>query len=181
MLQTFEQIPDQDKAPVDAVPTRALKQLKVTGGRRTVLRAAALGAMTIGAAALDWTGVFGTKRAKAETGPFGMQGWDRNDCLDAYPFGYNEAPDTNGFYYGTSACFGGTWRGSNYCSGGWHKNGTYFYGSIQGDSVPVYSTCSGRNAWRWTVNGIWYRCSDGNTTFWGGGYTGQTYFTICRY
>jgi hypothetical protein len=181
VLQTLTQIPDYDRAPENARPTGALKDLKVSGGRRTVLRAAALGAMTIGAAALDWGGALGTKSAKAETGPASMWGWDRNDCLDAYPSGYNEVADTNGYYYGTAACFGGTWRGSAYCYSGWHKNGTYFYGSIQGDSVPVYSSCSGRNAWRWTVNGIWYRCSDGNTTFYGGGYTGQTYFTICRY
>ena len=181
MLQTLTQIPEYDQAPANAQPTGALKDLKVSGGRRTVLRAAALGAMTIGAAALDWGGAFGIKNAKAETGPAGMWGWDRNDCLDAYPSGYNEVADTNGYYIGTAACFGGTWRGSNYCFSGWHKNGTYFYGAIQGNSVPVYSSCSGRNAWRWTVNGLWYRCSDGNTTFYGGGYTGQTYFTICRY
>lgn len=183
MLQTLTEIPEYDKAPQDARPTEALKDLKVGGGRRTVLRAAALGAMTIGAATLDWSGVFGTKSAKAETGPAGMWGWDRNDCLDAYPGGYNEQPDTGGAYAGTSACFGGTWRGSTWCASGWHKNGTYWYnsGTVQGNSVPVYNMCSGRNAWRWTVNGIWYRCSDGNTTLYGGGYNGQTYFTICRY
>jgi hypothetical protein len=181
VLQTFEHIPEHDHVPAGAPPTSILRDLKVAGGRRSVLRAAALGAMTLGAATLDLSGVFGTRSAKAEWGPYGMQGWDRNDCADAYPGGYNEVNDTNGYYLGTAACFGGTWRGSNYCYGGWHKNGTWYYGSIRGDSVPVYSSCSGRNAWRWTTGGMWYRCSDGNTTFYGGGYNGQTYFTICRY
>jgi len=35
--------------------------------------------------------------------------------------------------------------------------------------------------WRWTTPDLKvYRCSDGFSTFWGGGYTGQTYLTICR-
>jgi hypothetical protein len=182
---TFEQIPDHDQPPPGASRTTALAELTVTGGRRTVLRAMALGAMTVGATALSWSGAFGTRKAAAETGPYALQGWDRNDCHDAYPTGYDELPDTSGLYTNTyAACFGGTWLGSTYCSAGWHKYGTYNEGGIQADHLPISTACgviTTKNAWRWTTpDKKVYRCSDGYTTLWGGGYTGQTYLTICR-
>ncbi|OLB78040.1 MAG: hypothetical protein AUI14_14430 [Actinobacteria bacterium 13_2_20CM_2_71_6] len=190
MSLTFEQIPDHDRPTGEGGTGRfakstALKDLKVTGGRRTVLRAVALGAMTIGATALDWAGAFGTRGARAEFGPYAMQGWDRNDCRDAYPSGYAEVGDTNGLYVNRyAACFGGSFRGSTYCNAGWHKYGTWYDNGIQADHTPISSSCGAtttRNAWRWTTpDGIVYRCSDGFTTFWGGGYTGQTYLTVCR-
>jgi hypothetical protein len=186
---TFEQIPDHDETVPGATrsaKTAALKDLRVTGGRRTVLRAMALGAMTVGAAALDWAGVFGTRSARAETGRYGLQGWDRNDCHDAYPTGYQELGDTNGGYVNRyAACFGGSYRGSTYCDGGWHKYGTWTEpGGVQADHTPISTACgtvTTKNAWRWTTpDRVVYRCSDGYTTFWGGGFNGQTYLTICR-
>jgi hypothetical protein len=185
MSLAFEQIPDYGRAPAGAPKTSALKDLKVRGGRRTVLRAVALGVLTVGATALDLAGVFGTSRARAETGPYGLQGWDRNDCRDAYPGGYDELGDTSGAYVNRhGACFGGTWRASTYCEGGWHKYGTYNEAGIQVDHTPVSTACGGlttRNSWRWTTpDGIVYRCSDGFSTFWGGPYNGQTFFTVCR-
>jgi hypothetical protein len=166
-----------------------LRALRVPGGRRTVLRALALGAMTLGAAALDWAGALGTRRARAESGPYAMQGWDRNDCRDAYPNGYVERPDTSGAYVNRyPACYGGTWRSTTYCDRGWHKFGTWYDGGVQADHVPISIACgqlTTKNAWRWTTpDGITYRCSDGYTTFWGGSGGGsgggQTYLTICR-
>jgi hypothetical protein len=182
---TFEQIPDHDRPPPAATRTSALKDLRVSGGRRSVLRAAALGAITAGAAALDWAGVFGTRSARAEVGRYALQGWDDNRCHDAYPTGYNEVGDTSGRYVNTyAACFGGTWRGSGYCDGGWHKYGTWNESGVQADHVPISTACGSsitRNAWRWTTpDGTVYRCSDGYSTFWGGGYRGQTFLTICR-
>lgn len=185
MSLTFEQIPDHDQPPPGAKNTTALKNLNVPGGRRTVLRAMALGAMTVGATALNWSGTFGNRKAAAETGPYALQGWDRNDCHDAYPHGYDEEGDTSGQYVTTyAACVGGTWRGSNYCDAGWHKYGTWNENGVQADHVPISTACgvaNAKNAWRWTTpNGQLYRCSDGHSTFWGRGYIGQTYLTICR-
>jgi hypothetical protein len=182
---TLEQIPDHGGAPAGAARTAACRALVPTGRRRTVLRAMLLGALTLGATALDWAGTFGTRKASAETGPYALEGWDRNDCRDAYPNGYAELTDTSGDYVGRyGACFGGSWRGSDFCDAGWHKYGTWYTGDVEADHVPVSIACgatSTRNAWRWTTpDGLVYRCSDGFTTYWGGGYSGQTYLTICR-
>jgi hypothetical protein len=184
---SFAQIPNHDRPPaaVPATPSTALRAMPLTGRRRTVLKGMALGALTLGAAALDWSGVFRGRPARAETGPFSLAGWDRNDCRDAYPSGYPESGDTSGGYVNTyPACFGGSWRGSNYCDAGWHKYGTWTENGIQVDHVPISSACgtvTTKNAWRWTTpDGHVYRCSDGFSTFWGGPNSGQTFLTICR-
>ena len=182
MSLTFDHIPDLEQAPADAAGTTALSRLPSIGNRRTVLRAATLGAITIGTVALTW---FNGRKAQAEAGPMGLQGWDRNDCRDAYPSGYEEFGDTSGQYVNTyAACFGGTWRSSTYCEAGWHKHGTWTYGTVQADHAPISALCGStltKNAWKWTTpDGRTYRCSDGMTTYWGGPYNGQTYFTICR-
>ncbi|HEV2782812.1 MAG TPA: hypothetical protein VGX25_25760 [Actinophytocola sp.] len=181
MSLTLDQIPDAD-ASIDAGRTGALTELTVAGNRRTVLRAAALGAVTVGALALS---LVRGRKARAEAGPFGLRGWDRTDCRDAYPLGYDELGDTTGAYVNTyPACFGGAWRGTTYCDAGWHKNGTWSYGTVQADHVPISTLCgeiTARNAWRWTTpDGRVYRCSDGLTTYWGGPNNGQTFLTICR-
>jgi hypothetical protein len=185
MTITLESIPDHNETPNNASPTTVLQDLNPPSGRRTLLRAMMLGAATVGATVLNWSSRIGVGKAKAETGPYGLQGWDRNDCRDAYPDGYDEQRDTDGYYVNTyAACAGGTWRGSNYCNGGWHKYGTWYDGPVRSDHVPTSSYCgttSVKNAWRWTTpDGISYRCSDGYSTYYGGGYYGQTYMTICR-
>ena len=77
---TLEQIPDADVVSPGAALTTMLTDLKATRTRRrTVLRGVAL----------DWSGLFGGRAARAETGPGGLWGWDRNDCADAYPSGEN--------------------------------------------------------------------------------------------
>ena len=182
MSLTFDQIPDADVPLPGAGQSTALTGLTVIGNRRTVLRAVALGAVTIGALALS---LVGNRKARAEAGPLGLRGWDRNDCRDAYPSGYEELGDTTGQYVNTyAACFGGVWRGSTYCNAGWHKHGTWTYGSVQADHMPISIACgttTTQNAWKWTTpDGHTYRCSDGMTTYWGGPYDGQTFFTICR-
>lgn len=185
MPLTLAHIPDHDQAPDGAQPTAALTGLRTPGSRRTVLRAVTLGAMMLGAAALDWSGRFGSRAARAERGTYGSQGWDRNDCRDAYPEGYEAAPDTSGMHKNSyPACYGGSWQGSNYCDAGWHKYGTWHTGTVRADHVPISTACgttATKNAWRWTTpDGVVYRCSDGYTTFWAGDQRGLTYLTICR-
>nr|MDQ3579895.1 hypothetical protein [Actinomycetota bacterium] len=106
MALAFDLIPEHDRDhDHGAGRTTALRDLKPTGRRRTVLKAITLGALTIGSAAMVLPG-----RAKAETGPNALSGWDRNDCRDAYPGGYPEDSDTGGEFVNTyAACYGGAW------------------------------------------------------------------------
>jgi hypothetical protein len=184
MSLTYDLIPDHDGPTPGAGRTGALRALPAAP-RRAVLRAAVLGAMTLGAAALDWTRLARRRPARAETGRFGLAGWDRTDCRDAYPDGYPQVGDTGGAYLNTyAACFGGSYRGSNYCDAGWHKYGTFTENGVRADHVPISTACgttSTRNAWRWTTpDGVVYRCSDGFTTYYAGPVSGQTFLTICR-
>ncbi|WP_026422693.1 hypothetical protein [Actinokineospora inagensis] len=177
MALTLADIPDHEAGTGRST---ALADLEFTGRRRTVLRGITLGALTLGAAALAFP-----RRARAETGPNALSGWDRTDCHDAYPTGYDENPDTSGtFVNGYAACVGGAWRGSDFCDAGWHKYGTTTQGDVQVDHLPVSTACgttTTKNAWRWTTpDGNVYRCSDGFSTYWGGGQSGYTYLTICR-
>ncbi|MFC6087819.1 hypothetical protein [Saccharothrix lopnurensis] len=175
-MLAFDSIPDHDRGEGRS---GALRDLRV-GRRRTVLKAAVLGALTIGAAALT-----PPRRARAETGPNALTGWDRNDCRDAYPTGYAEDADTGGEFVNTyAACWAGGWRSSEFCEAGWHKFGTVVVGDVHVDHAPIATMCgttTTKNAWRWTTpDGKVYRCSDGFSTYWGGGQNGLTYLTICR-
>lgn len=186
MRLAFARIPDHVQAPAGAARTAALRDLVPSPSRRTVLKAIALGATTIGASLLDLGGsLLHAGTAWAETGPLGLHGWDRNDCHDAYANGYDQVPDTSGLYVNApAACFGGSFLGSDYCDAGWHKRGTWTQNDIQVDHVPVSTLCGDiatKNAWRWTTpDGHVYRCSDGYSTYWGGGLNGATFLTICR-
>ncbi|MBP2477484.1 hypothetical protein JOF53_006356 [Crossiella equi] len=175
-------IPSAEAPGPEAQPTSALRRLDLRSSRRTLFKAVAFSAVALGASTLN---LFGARSASAETGPFGLSGWDRNDCRDAYPNGYDEVGDTTGAYVNTyAACLSGTWRGSTYCEAGWHKYGTYQNGAVQSQHVPISTSCgtsTTKNAWKWTTpDGKVYRCSDGYSTFWGPGQSGQTYLTICR-
>lgn len=176
MALDFDSIPDSD-AVGTGEPSAALRDLRSTRpGRRGVLKGITLSGLTVGATALS-VGA-GTSRAAAETSPTGLTGWDRNDCADAYPRGYQEMRDTSGEYVGArGACFGGSYVGSDFCDAqGWHRSDS------QGNRTfrPVSGSCSGKNSWRWTVDGVTYRCSDGRTTetiWW---FFTRSYLTICR-
>src|SRR2546423_11536741 len=135
MSLTFDQIPDADDTPPGAGPTTALTGLGVTGNRRTVLRAAALGAVTIGALALS---LVRGRNARAETGPLGLQGWDRTDCHDAYPSGYAEVGDTTGVYVNSyPACFGGSRRGRTFRGAGRPQDGGRARRALPGPHMPA--------------------------------------------
>ncbi|MCK2238376.1 MULTISPECIES: hypothetical protein [unclassified Crossiella] len=174
MTLRLDLIPHADVLPEGGYSsTGGLRALRTPASRRGVLRGVALSALTLGTLSLTW----GNRSAQAETGPGGLEGWDRNDCKDAYPQGYQEDKDTGGqFRNAAGACFGGEFRSSEYCANGWHRSGTF------GAEVyaTVSSSCSGKNAWKWrTPDGRVYRCSDGNLTVTRSGTT-NTYFTICR-
>ncbi len=166
-------------------PTEALTGLGALAKRRTVLRGVALAGASIGASALTW-GQAGTPTAHAETSPTGLTGWDRNDCRDAYPNGYNEMRDNTGIYTNEpGACFGGSYVGSTLCdSTGWHRADSQRISWSRTNSYRPISTACGatttKNAWRWTVNGVTYRCSDGIMSVKYFGSTWYTYLTICR-
>jgi hypothetical protein len=197
MPLTLAQIPLHDEYPAGALPTGALRGVRLAPRRRTVLRAMTLGALTIGAVAADWAGrLLPTRRAQAalDQGPNGLQGWSANDCSDAYPYwgpngvGYEQQSDNVGSYQYPpylAACFGGNYRGSTYCSGAWHRSGSVISGGTVTTYTPI-NTCgdfSKLNAWRWTtpasggIGTLVWRCSDGQATVTPGGYT---YYTICR-
>ncbi|MEU6024986.1 hypothetical protein ACGFIK_09820 [Micromonospora sp. NPDC048871] len=184
MALTLDQIPDLSVAPPNAPRSRALTELRVKPQRRTVLRGIAFSAFAVGGFVASTTARFASP-AHAETGPGGLTGWDRNDCKDAYPNGYSEQKDNVGAYTSRAgACFGGVYRGSTYCASGWHRSGTVRDAPVVYYYKPVSNACgttTKKNAWRWTTpDGVWWRCSDGNTTVSAGG-TSNTYFTICRY
>jgi hypothetical protein len=184
MSSMLANIPSRDEAPAGAARTEALSGFTSPPTRRVVLRAMTLGALTVGAVVADWSSRL-VPGARAETGPNGLTGWDRNDCRDAYPNGYNEVRDNVGAYINSAAaCFGGSYRGSTYCASGWHRRGTVRDAPVTYTYTPISTACgttTKKNAWRWTTpNGLWWRCSDGHTTVSAGG-TSNTYLTICRY
>ncbi|AEB42170.1 hypothetical protein [Micromonospora maris] len=184
MTLTFEQIPDLSVAAPEAPRSRALTRLRVQPQRRTVLRGIAFSALAVGGFVASATSRFSSP-AHAETGPGGLTGWDRNDCKDAFPNGYSPQKDNVGSHTArAAACFGGAYRGSTYCASGWHRSGTVRDEPVTYTYKPVSNSCGAttkKNAWRWTTpDGVWWRCSDGNTTVSAGGTT-NTYFTICRY
>lgn len=174
---------DDDLNPATA-KTSALAMLDTSARRRTVLRSTLLAASAAGATVLGWSPL-GLKAASAETSPTGLTGWDANDCRDGYPNGYNEQRDTEGAYVNEpAACYGGRVMGSTMCdSAGWHKSGSsgnWFSGTKS--YRPISTACGAtttKNAWRWTVNGVTYRCSDGVTTV-SSWFQYYSYLSICR-
>lgn len=186
MTLALDQIPDVDVAPAGAEKTQALSALGAVARRRTVLRGMALAATTIGATALGWSPTGGRSAAWAETSPSGLQGWDRTDCRDAYPDGYTEAVDTEGAYTSRrAACFGGYRMGSTLCdSTGFHRSDVERRSWSQTWAYRPLSTACGsystKNAWKWTVDGVTYRCSDGSMSVRYFGASWYTYLTICR-
>lgn len=185
MTLDLTSIPDSDATSGAGEKTSALSGLGSLAKRRTVLRGMALSGATVGAVALGWSPLGKASSASAETSPTGLTGWDANDCKDGYPNGYAESRDTEGAYTAEpAACYGGYIIGSTMCdSYGWHKTESKQLSWVQSVKRRPISTACGatttKNAWRWTVNGTTYRCSDGVSTYyyWGLGYS---YLTICR-
>lgn len=188
MALQLTSIPDADDSvnPATSAST-SLGLLDTSARRRTVLRSVGLAGATAGATVLGWS-PFGASAARAETSPTGLVGWDANDCKDAYPNGYSEQRDTTGAYVNSgAACYGGRVMGSTMCdSYGWHRSDRTssggWFGSTTTSYRPVSSACGAtttKNAWRWTVNGVTYRCSDGVTTV-SSWWQNYSYLSICR-
>lgn len=186
MTLQLSEIPDAVSEEPVRERTKALTELGSLAKRRTVLRAMALAGATIGATALGWSPLGRAGQARAETSPTGLTGWDALDCKDAYPNGYAEERDNVGVYTAEpGACFGGYYIGSTMCdSTGWHKAVSERISWSQTRSYRPISTACGatttKNAWRWTVNGVTYRCSDGVMSVKYYGMTWYSYLTICR-
>lgn len=170
-------------------PTAALRGLKKPASRRSVLRGVAASALTVGALSLTWGN---SGRAFAEENPSDptRTGWDKNDCKDAYPDGYEQQQDTGGeFETAPAACFGGSLMSSEFCDeNGWYRSGeeTLDDGTVR-QYQPVSDQCGldevgFKNSWKWTTpDGKVYRCSDGNMTVIGpDGAPGESMMTICR-
>lgn len=185
MTLDLNTIPDHDdEVNPTAERTGSLKLLGSSMRRRSVLRSMGLGGAAAGAMVLGWSPLSRGSAAFAETSPTGLQGWDANDCKDAYPNGYYETPDTEGdFVSQPGACYGGRVIGSTMCdSAGWHRSDTTGDWRSGTSYRPVSTACgatSTKNAWRWTVNGVTYRCSDGVTTV-SNGWRRYSYLSICR-
>lgn len=186
MTLDLDSIPDAESSDRrTAGPTLALTQLGSLARRRTVLKGVALAGATIGATALGWAPL-GSFQARAETSPSGLNGWDALDCRDAYPNGYAEQRDTTGSYVNEpAACFGGSEMGSTLCDAtGWHRADTVRQSwSTTLAYRPISTACGAsttKNAWRWTVDGVTYRCSDGTKSVRYFGVSWYTYLTICR-
>lgn len=185
MTFTLTDIPlTESPADTESPATTTLGELRTPTSRRSVLRGVTVSALTVGALALTW-GTSRTQRAAAETGPGGLTGWDRNDCKDAYPQGYEETPDDDSSDYRTAAaaCFGSTYISSTNCVDGWFRTDTVTEGGVTKKFVPVSGACGpsgNHNAWRWqTPDGKIYRCGDGDVTVTESGGE-NTYFAICR-
>lgn len=134
MTLDLDAIPYADQAPPEATPTRVLSAVTAPR-RRTFFKAVGYACLSLGAAAL--TMPFRASRAYAEVSPGGaLQGWDANDCTDAYPGGYNEQKDTHGLYVGeTAACVGGRWRA---------RTGAPTVGTGRARSCPLRERGNGR-------------------------------------
>lgn len=176
MALNFSSIPDSDGATSGEASTVLADLKSARPNRRGVLKGVALSGLTVGATALS-VGP-GASPAAAETSPTGLAGWDRNDCSDAYRYGYGEQRDNSGNYVNLKgACFGGSHIGSNYCDAqGWHRADSEGTKTFR----PVTGSCAGKNSWRWTVDGVTYRCSDGRTTEPSWWIFTRSYLSICR-
>ena len=175
----------------EILATQAMAAVRSNVGRRTVLRGIGLSALTVGGVALMSTWTPAMRRAAAEQGPGTLEGWNRDSCgkNNGNPVDYDPDPDTSGIYQDNgAACNGALFRGSNYCSNaGWHKRNEVE--AHPGDGTIDYDAVSNRcwggsdtkNAWQWSTQGEWYRCSDGRVQVRNGsGDLVNSYQTVCR-
>ncbi|MDX3104764.1 hypothetical protein [Nonomuraea angiospora] len=155
----LDQIPSLHDAPHEVAPSRVRSAIALTPtARRTVLKGLFVAISTAALVPFEWAL---SRRAANAVGP--TSEWTATNCRDGYPNGYGEQAN-NWWTGGYSTCFGGWRRGSYPCN----SNQRHFEGfrsySDEGYTSNRVTTCSGRNAWRWTAGGSLYRCSDANTT-----------------
>ncbi|MFF5205634.1 hypothetical protein [Streptosporangium sp. NPDC000396] len=168
-------IPSTEAAPADATPSLVRRLIpNPPVSRRTLVKGLVVSAIAATVVPFEW---FLSRRA-ANAGP--TSEWTASNCSDGYPGGYGEGYN-NWWSDGRAVCFGGWRMGSYPCSGGFHFEGWRGYDD-EGYTSSRVTTCSGRNAWRWTAYSTLYRCSDANTFVrWNDGdsYTGLT-IAMCR-
>ncbi|MGW4475339.1 hypothetical protein ACWENQ_37210 [Nonomuraea sp. NPDC004354] len=167
-------IPSAETAPEGAAPSLVRSLIPdAPVARRTVLRGLLVGAISATLVPFEWVL---SKRAAHAAGP--TSEWTAANCSDGYPYGYGEGAN-NWWVDNKKVCFGGWRMGSYPCSSG--SRGYHFEGwrgyYDEGYTSTRVTTCSRRNAWRWTSSGTTYRCSDASTFVrWNDGdsYTGLT-------
>jgi hypothetical protein len=156
-------LPDFYTAPPDAEPSAVTAELRRSAvGRRTLLKLAAGGALGIGLAALDLVSRALPARA---TNP--------NPVLSVWP-----DCTTSHWFNASSICYPPTAYYGSVCNGSWHRNDSYSGSSVTYNYTFDNTSCTGRNAWRWT-NGTRRKCSDGHT-YYQDGSTYRNTFSICR-
>ncbi|WP_250007971.1 hypothetical protein [Actinoplanes sp. M2I2] len=163
MTSTVATLPDFHTAPPDATPsvvTATIRGSRVS--RRTVLQLVGGGALGLGLAALDLVTRALPSRATNPNPVLSV--W--NDCRGYY----SSSPTT---------CVPATAWYSSTCNGSWHRNDSYSGSSVTYNYTFDNTSCSSRNAWRWTGSGVNRKCSDGRTVYRDGS-TSRNTFSICR-
>jgi hypothetical protein len=132
--------------------------------RRSVLRLAAASAMGVGIWALEQ--LPNARRAFANNPNPILSQWA--DC------------SPSDFYSSSTICVPtSAYYNSVVCAGTWHRNDKYSSQTVTYDYTFNNTSCSGRNAWRWTLETVHRKCSDGHTYYLDGS-TYRNTFSICR-
>ena len=167
MTASAATLPDFNQRPPDATPSAiTLQARRLDYNRRTVLRLVVGGAIGLGLATLDMISRALPARA-TNPNPI-LSVW--SDCSPAGFF----APST--ICVPTSAYYGGGTPGV--CAGTWHRNDRDSTGPVTFNFTFNNTSCSNRNAWRWT-SGTRRKCSDGHTIY-NSGTVHRNTFSICR-
>jgi hypothetical protein len=155
----YAQVPSATEPPPSPQPSK----MAISGS--TMSRRKVLGAIT-GAAVASGLGVFD------------LFPWSRPS--GAFAAAYEVHAGCVGYFNATTICVPATaYYNSSNCSGSWHRNdgasGTCYNYRYTHDP----SSCSGKNAWRWT-SGTRRKCSDGWYTYADCGGSRVSRFSICR-
>ena len=167
MTASAATLPDYDERPSNATPSAITSQARrLELNRRTVLQLTAGGALGLGLATLDLIGRALPSRASNPNPILSVWG----DCSPSHYYASSTICVPTSAYYGTGTP--GT------CSGTWHRNYSYYGSSVSYNYTFNNTSCSGRNAWKWTT-GTRRKCSDG-WTYYRDGSTYRNTFSICR-
>jgi hypothetical protein len=162
MTITAADLPEFNTAPPNATPSAVTAAVRGSGlSRRALLRLVTGGAMGLGLATLDLVGRALPSRATTS-----------NPVLSVWS-------DCHGWWDSSTTCYPPSAWYSSTCNGSWHRNDRYSSGTVYYDYSFDNTSCSSRNAWRWTGRGNHRKCSDGWTIYRDGS-TSRNTFSICR-